>query len=187
MPSALAVVGLLLVLGSVIGLFMHSRVLNTNFSEQFRKDEAALTKRSKDAKQNKTDYEQLISDYQWNEKEDLVSPAALALVSQSAEQNKLKLISFRPQKSVENDALIQLPMQFTVDGSFASVANMLDGFRKNQSRLAVQQVQFASQEGETDQVSANVTLYAFLEKPAKKPTTKKATPAKIPSGAKRNG
>jgi len=186
-PSALAVLGLLLIVGSVIALFLHRSVSINAIKKKATMDEAALTSRSDQAIMNLAQFEKTLADYQWKEKEDLVAPAALALISQSAEANKLKLVSFRPQKSVENDALVQLPMLFTVDGSFASVANMLDGLRKDSSRLAVQQVQFAAQEGETDQVSANVTLYAFLQKPAKKAATTKAPPAKIPSGVKNNG
>jgi hypothetical protein len=75
-------------------------------------------------------------------------------------------------KSTEVNSLIQLPMQFTVDGSFASVAAMLESLEKTNSKLVVQQVQFASQEGQSDQVSANVSLFAYLTKPM--PPKKKA-------------
>ncbi len=186
-PSAFAVLGIALAVGASIFLFL-SRGNNANsIRAKFNKDEIQMTKDANEAKANLAEYQRLVDAYQWQDKEDVVTPSALTIISKRAEANKLKLISFRPQKSVETDAQVQLPMQFTVDGSFANVANMLDQLKKD-SKLAVQQVQFASQEGETDQVSANVSLYAFILKPKKaSSSTTTSAPATTSAGVKTNG
>lgn len=174
-PSALAVLGLLLIVGSGLALVFLKKPNQDVITRQYRKDTIELTKKSDEAKQSIADYESLIATYRWDEKEDLVTPAALSLVSKEIEQNKLKLITFRPQKSTENEALVQLPMQINIDGSFANVAKMIENLEKKDSKLALQQMQLASQEGETDQVSATMTLIAFIKKPEKPASSKSTT------------
>ncbi|MBS1702457.1 MAG: type 4a pilus biogenesis protein PilO [Armatimonadetes bacterium] len=190
--SALFVAGIVMIVGSVVALFIH-KYPNIKDAGQKSKDELnKLNARSTEAKKNKADYKTMIDKFRWNDKEDVVSPTALTLVSQGAEANHLKLVSFRPQKSIESDALVQLPVQFTVDGSFANVAQMLSTFQNSKAKLAVQQVQMAAQEGESDLVTATVSLYAFMDKPKKEaPATTSQTPgaktAQAPAGAKTNG
>ena len=164
--SAFAVLGMILIgVAVVVSLFFNRSVDAKAYAAASRKSLVAFKDRTSTAKDNLASYEDTISKYLWTEKEDSVTPAALELVSQKTQENHLKLVSFRPLKSFESAALVQLPLQFTVDGSFASVAAMLQSFETPDSKLAVQQVQFASQEGDTDLVSANVNLVAFLAKP----------------------
>ena len=171
-PSALAVLGIVLLFASGIGSILTYRGVDAKtYVATSKREREAYKGRQVIAKENKTLFDTTVSKYQWTEKEDLVSPAALAVISKRSEEHQLKLVSFRPIKSIETNTLIQLPMQFTVDGSFANVASMLEALEKPESKLAIQQVQFASQEGETDKVSANVNVVAFLGKPEKKKTT----------------
>lgn len=167
-PSVLAVLGLVLIAAAVVvSLFFTKAVDATTFAKDAKVKEESLKMRSLQAKSDNFMYEEAINKYQWTEPEDMVTPSALTIISKRAKEKNLNLISFRPLKSVENSSMIQLPFQFTVDGSFADVAAMLDTLEKSNSKLAVQQVQFASQEGETDKVSANINMLAFLMKPVK--------------------
>ncbi len=174
MASAFAVLGIALITVAVlISLFFNRRVDAKTYAANSKRDLTSFRVRSETAKANLAEYEATLEKYQWTDKEDLVIPAALEIVSKRSAEKGLKLVSFRPVKSYESQTLVQLPVQFTVDGSFASVASMLEAFERPESKLAVQQVQFASQEGVTDQVSANITLVAFLSKP--EPTKKLST------------
>ncbi len=190
-PSAFAVLGIVLILGAVIvSLFFNRRVDAKSYAANSKRDLVSFKNRTEIAQANLADYEATIDKYRWEDKEDLVTPAALTIISKRSAENQLKLVSFRPLKSYEGASMVQLPLQFTVDGSFASVAAMLEAFEKPESKLAVNQVQFASQEGETDKVSANITMVAYLGKPepVKKKTTKSsitaapATTTKSPTG-----
>jgi Tfp pilus assembly protein PilO len=167
-PSALAVLGLLLIAAAVVVSLFFTRAIDaTAFAKKAKSDEASLKLRSMAAQSDNFVYENAISKYQWTEPEDVVTPSALTIISKRAKESRLNLISFRPLKSIENSSMIQLPMQFTVDGSFADVAAMLESLERSDSKLAVQQIQFASQEGETDKVSANINMLAYLAKPVK--------------------
>lgn len=167
--SALAVLGMVLIGAAVIvSLFFNRGMDARTFQKKAKKDAESLEQRSLYAKSDNSVYMDAIDKYQWKESEDIVTPSALTIVSKKAMENQLSLVNFRPLKSVETNSMIQLPLQFTVDGSFAAVAAMLDSLENSDSRLAVQQVQFASQEAETDMVSANVNLLAYLAKPEKK-------------------
>ncbi len=177
-PSALAVIGMLLIAGAVVvSLFFNGGMDARQYAVKARKDAEDLRQRSLVAKSDNFLYKETIDRYQWKEPEDVVTPSALTIVSKRAEENKLNLVNFRPLKSVENSSMIQLPLQFTVDGSFASVAAMLESLEKSDSKLTIQQVQFASQEGETDLVTASVSLLAYLAKPTTSKTKPKETTA----------
>lgn len=165
-PSALAVLGMLLIGASVIVSIFFLKGIDANaYAAKARKDQNEFEKRKEKARANKVTYSDAIERYLWTEKEDLVTPAALTILSKRAAENNLRMISYRPMKSTEIPTGILLPMQFTIDGPFASVAAMLETLEQPGSKLAVQQVQFASQEGQSDLVSANISLVAFLAKP----------------------
>lgn len=186
-PLAFAGVGILLIVGSAIFPFLFPKLNPDTFNRTFRKDQINLSNRKDKAEEDKETFEALISQYRWEEKEDIIAPAALALISKSVDSSKLKLVGFRPQKSTEVNDLIQVPMQFTVDGSFAGVANLVESLNVNKTKLAVQQVQYAAQEGETDQVSATVSILAFAKKPdsKKKATATSKTPTTGTTGVKK--
>ena len=180
--SALAAVGLVAIVGSVIGLFLFHRYSTIPLVDAYKKELIDLNNRQKVAGTQLYDNTTWLDSYLWPEKEDIVTPEALALVSQKAEANHLKLVGFHPLKSNETDAVVQLPLQFTVSGPFASVSNMVDSFQKENTKLAVELIQFAALEGETDQVSASITVYAFLQKPVAKKAEKKSTARSSTSG-----
>jgi hypothetical protein len=181
-PSALAVVGMLLILGSVIFTLFFSRGMDAkSFAARAKTEKEKLKERSLVAKSDNFVYSEAMQKYQWEDNEDVVTPAALTIVSKRVAENQLNLVSFRPLKSIESGSMRQLPFQFTVDGPFANVASMLESLEKSDSKLTVQQVQFASQEGETDLVSANISLLAYIAKPILTKSKPTATSSKTSS------
>ncbi|MFO0045582.1 MAG: type 4a pilus biogenesis protein PilO, partial [Armatimonadota bacterium] len=101
-----------------------------------------------------------------------------------AKEKRISIVSFRPQKVIEGASLRQLPFSLNVDGSFLNVADMIASIEKPGTKLAVSQIQFASKDGgETgDQISASITLVAYLDKPASKETAKStSTPLRKPT------
>ncbi len=187
LPLGMAGLGLLLILGTGVYTLAFHKQDDKALKRKFNADKKALIQRQNKAQEDLDSYQSFVTNYRWEDKEDTVTPVALSLVSNAVSASGLKMVSFRPQKSIELAGLIELPLQFTVDGSFAGVAHLVEGLEAKGTKLAVQQVQFASQEGDTDRVSATINLLAFLKLPdnkAKKPVT---TVSDKKTGGKANG
>jgi Tfp pilus assembly protein PilO len=92
-----------------------------------------------------------------------IAAKALANVSQIVKAKGLKLIAFRPQKSVEVGKLEELPFLITVEGPYPNVAAALKDLENPALKLAVGTVQIASNDGSSDRVNASFTVLAFRE------------------------
>jgi Tfp pilus assembly protein PilO len=185
-PNAIAIVGAVLAVGSLIitGFMKPQEPSNRKFNT----DLLTIKTKTEQVEKDIVAHTGLIQRFRWDQKLDDVAPAALDTVTKLAKQYNLTLVSFRPQKTVESPSLIQLPFQLIVDGSFINVANLVQSLETSDSKLAVQQIQYAGQEGETDIVTANINLIAFVKKPDTK-TTKPAATTKpaVTTGEKKNG
>ncbi|HLO97839.1 MAG TPA: type 4a pilus biogenesis protein PilO [Fimbriimonas sp.] len=185
-PNTLAILGFALLVGSLIitGFVKPKPEPKSKFNGKMLelKDKAIQTEA------DGVKYNAIIKRFRWDQKLDDVAPAALDTVTKLSKQYNLTLVSFRPQKTVDSASLIQLPFQMIVDGSFINVANFIQSLETTDSKLAVQQIQYAGQEGETDIVTANINLLAFVMKPEKPKATSTTTKQTEPtSGAKKNG
>lgn len=175
-PFALAILGVVLIIGSgLASLFVRPPQLNT-IKRKHNIELAKLNQEQKTAEEIVAKSRIQVNQNLWMVKPDSVQPVALESITKFAQETKVNIISFRPQKLSESAALRQLPFTLTVDGSFLAVANMINKIESTNSKLAVNQIQFASKEGESDQVTASITVVAFLDQaPVEKGSSKKAT------------
>lgn len=172
-PSLLAVVGIVLLCGSIVGLFMNKKVSTTEMTRknnEKRLEYSALKKRT-EADLYSADL--LIEKQLWTGKVADITPVALAKVGRLVSDSKLNLVSFRPQKPLEGTALLQIQYNLSVDGSYTSVATLVDKIEKSDAKLAVNSIQYAASENDSDKVTAMIGLVAFHDfVKAEKSTTK---------------
>ena len=184
LPSALAIAGIALLLVSAVANFtVRSKSIATE-KRKVNKELATLDERLDKANVDLSAAESTIKKNKWETKADSIQPAALDTLTKIAKEKRISIVSFRPQKVIEGASLRQLPFSLNVDGSFLNVADMIASIEKPGTKLAVSQVQFASKDGgETgDQISASITLVAYLDKPASKETAKStSTPIRKPT------
>lgn len=99
----------------------------------------------------------------WQVSQDEVGPTAMAWVSEVARRNAVEIKAFRPQRSVDEEGLVQLNYLVTAEGPFLSVMRLIKGFEAEDSLLAVRAVQMASLDGASDTVRATIALVAYKE------------------------
>ena len=106
-----------------------------------------------------------------------VGPGALEAITALAQQNRLKLIAFRPQKAVEVNELTQLPFVISIEGSYPNVLNFVRALEKPELKLGISMVQISTSDPNSDLVAATVGIVAYrqIEKPK---TTKTSNAAK---------
>lgn len=107
--------------------------------------------------------EQVFEKTKWTEKPDLITGEVLSIVREATGKASVKLISFRPQRSVETTDLLQLPYVIAVDGSFPNVVKFVQSIEESDAKLAVSSFQLASAEGTSDFVTASIGLVAYRD------------------------
>jgi Tfp pilus assembly protein PilO len=174
-PSLLAIVGIVLLCSSIVGLFLNKKIptrelVRKNNEQRLEysaiKDKTAAEIYSADL---------LVEKELWVGKVADITPAALAKVGRLVSESKLNFVSFRPQKPLEGTVLLQIQYNLSVDGSYTNVATLVDKIEKSDAKLAVNSIQYAAAENDSDKVTAVIGLVAFHEVvKSEKSTTKPA-------------
>jgi Tfp pilus assembly protein PilO len=170
LPSGLAIAGMLGLAVSAVNLYFVTPNNKRTLAKETKSKTSEMMNRYKQAKEDIELTKSKVGLHLWEARVDDVTPVALAKISRMSKTNQVTLVSFRPQKPTEGTVLVQQPYVLTVDGPFTNVANLIDAIEKSDNRLAVSQIQFAATEGESDVVSAQIGLIAYLnrkEAPAK--------------------
>jgi Tfp pilus assembly protein PilO len=133
---------------------------------QIRKETAAVEARLSEAKQT-------LDAVAWEGDADRVQSQSMAKASEIARQAKVTLNAFRPQKPSDQGGLERIPFVINLDGTYLGVLEFLRRLETPGNRLSVNLVQLTSAEGNSDEVTATIVVFAFR---AKSPPPKGAAP-----------
>lgn len=97
----------------------------------------------------------------WDIKTEQIGPTSLNKITKQAEGRKLKVQSFRPQRTVTVNGIERVPFQFTVDGPYASVVQLCHDIEQSGDKLTVDMVQLSNSDGNTDHVTATIQISAY--------------------------
>ncbi|MEI7576709.1 MAG: hypothetical protein WCK51_07440 [Armatimonadota bacterium] len=185
-PSLLAIVGIVLLCGSIVGLFMNKKVSTTEMARKNNQKRLEYSALKKKTEADIYSADLIIEKQLWKEKVADITPVSLAKVGRLVSDSKLSLVSFRPQKPLDGTALLQIQYNLSVDGSYTSVATLVEKIEKSDARLAVNSIQYAASQNDSDQVTAVIGLVAFHDfvKPEKATTKPGNTKPERNSGVK---
>lgn len=99
----------------------------------------------------------------WAQPADEVAAATMAKVTNLAQARNLKVVAFRPQRTQDDNGVVRLPYQTTLEGPFPQVVSLLKDLGTSKFKVVVSTVQIASADGATDKVTATVGLVAYRE------------------------
>ncbi len=97
----------------------------------------------------------------WAEPVEEIGPKALESITAYARTQKLKLMAFRPQKTVDVDGLVQLPFLISVEGSYPNIMKFVRQLEASNLRMGTSLVQVSSTDPNSDLVSATVGVVAY--------------------------
>jgi Tfp pilus assembly protein PilO len=109
----------------------------------------------------------------WTGTVEEVGPQALAKVTQLSKTHRLKLVAFRPQKSVDVPGVTQLPFSITTQGAYLDTMQLVKELETPTSKLAVSLVQVAAADAYTDSVLGTINIVAYV-KPMAAPATQES-------------
>lgn len=99
----------------------------------------------------------------WSDLPENIGTKAFHQVAALAQSRKIKLNAFRPQREDVADDLNTLPYLVTVEGPFTSVLAFERDLDSPKNRLAISLIQMSSADPNTDRVTANIGVVAYLQ------------------------
>jgi hypothetical protein len=106
-----------------------------------------------------------ISPKVWAGDPDTVSGSVLAILTNDALANSLKLGAFRPQRTIVLTGMTELPFAVQITGSYKGVRAVMQSLDARGSKVILRSVQISSTEQETQAVTATLGLSVYLPDP----------------------
>lgn len=113
----------------------------------------------------------------WSEPIAEIGPIALESITAFAQTQKLKLLGFRPQKTVDVNGLTQLPFLISVEGAYPNIMKFVRQLEASDLRMGTSLVQVSATDANSDLVNATVGVVAYKIISTAKPATQGNTNA----------
>jgi Tfp pilus assembly protein PilO len=97
----------------------------------------------------------------WSGGAEAVGPGTLQVMNSLATKYKVKLSGFRPERTTNASGLDMLPYSVTATGAYLDVLNFAKAIENPDNKLAVDSLQVASSEANSDQVIATIGITAY--------------------------
>jgi len=97
----------------------------------------------------------------WSGGAEGVGPGALQAMNSLATKYKVKLSGFRPERPTKASGLDMLPYSVTATGAYLDVLNFAKAIENPDTKLAVDSLQVASSQANSDQVIATIGITAY--------------------------
>lgn len=144
-----------------------------------------LEKEAKNLRDSLAETQAKIDPLLWKGTQEEIGPSALASVTKLAKAHGVRILAFRPQKTIEMGGLNQVPFSISTDGTYPNTMQFVKDLETNHTKLAVSLVQVAASDAATDQVTASITVVAYIQpKPPSAPA--KSTKPKGGTSAQRS-
>ncbi len=102
-----------------------------------------------------------ISGQVWTEPLEEIGPTALKSITTFAQSQSLKLMGFRPQKTVEVNGLTQVPFIISVEGTYPNVVKFTRQLEASSLKMGTNLVQVSATDPNSDLVSATIGVVAY--------------------------
>lgn len=160
-----ASVAILIALAILVGtglfmLFVPKPTVAASTASKVR-SQRELDERIRKLEENKTLTAATVVSQVWGEPVEEIGPKALESITAYARTQKLKLMAFRPQKTVEVDGLIQLPFLISVEGSYPNIIRFVRQLESGNLKMGTSLVQVSSTDPNSDLVSASIGIVAY--------------------------
>lgn len=180
--STIAILAMLVLAGTLAVMLIVPKPKAAASQRVFDKNKLDIQIDTKKAEEAAAASKAAIDPLLWTGSPAEIAPRALSTVTALSATHKLKLVAFRPQRSNDADTVTVLPFSIALEGSFPDVAQMVTDLETPDTKLAVNQIQIASADGDTDKITATIGVVAYM--PLKKAPTPAPTPTTTAAPAK---
>lgn len=112
----------------------------------------------------------------WGEQSELIGPASMGKATEIAARLKVRLVSFRPQKAIQEGRLIRYPFVISLEAPYPQAVAFVRELEDPSLKLVVQSVQLSASDGASSTVNGLVSVWALQEgKEVAKPVSRRKT------------
>lgn len=97
----------------------------------------------------------------WTEPIAEIGPTALESITAFARTQKLTLLGFRPQKTLDVNGLTQLPFLISVEGPYPNIMKFVRQLEASDLRMGTSLVQVSANDPNSDLVNATIGVVAY--------------------------
>ena len=126
-----------------------------------KRQEADIQVRAAQARKDFDAAETKVKKRVWSGGAEEVGPGALKAMNGLAAKYRVKLSGFRPERTTQTAGLDLLPYSVTATGAYLDVLTFAKAIESPDNKLAVDSLQIASSEANSDQVIAMIGLTAY--------------------------
>ena len=162
LPSALIVLAILLLAGSLGFMLFVPRPTTAGLAKGKVLSRQRVQKEIDDAKAASARATEEAKLRLWTGRPERVTAEILAYVTGQANNNKLKLGAFRPQRTQVLEGAAELPFSVQVSGSFPAVRTFLSTLDTPKGRLALRSIQLSGADAASSNVTAMLSLSAYV-------------------------
>lgn len=139
------------------------------------RSQTELDDRLEKLKKDKVQTTAKIASQVWAQPIEEIGPTALQSITAFAQTQRLKLLGFRPQKTVDVNGLTQLPFLISVEGAYPNIIKFVRQLEASDLKMGTSLVQVSATDPNSDLVNATVGVVAYrlisTAKPAPKGNT----------------
>ena len=161
-PSALIVLSLLILLGSLLYMLLVPTPTTARLANGKERSRKQLEEEIVKAKSRELEARKAFAPRLWAGNTETVTASVLADLTNKANKTKLQVGAFRPQKLQALEGLTELPFSIQVAGPFPQVRAFIAALDIPNSRLALRSVQIASSDAATSAVTATLGISAYM-------------------------
>ena len=149
-----------IVIGAAFILFVPKPTTASVFAMK-KKQEATIQSQADRAQSEFKDSQKEVVARTWSGGAEDVGPGALNEMNALATKYKVKLSGFRPERPTQDSGLDFLPFSVTATGAYLDLLNFVKAIENPDNKLAVDSLQIASSEANSDQVIGTIGITAY--------------------------
>lgn len=165
--AALAIAGVVLLTGGLLFMLVGPKPNTDGLAAQQRKDAFKIELATKVAEKDLNAANATIATKSFSDPAQRVVPLTVQTVTALAKKHQVELAQVRPQKLNEQGIPQQLPFLITVTGSYPAVISFGRELENPTYRLAMSSIQINSADANSDKVTGNFGVVAYLVPPPK--------------------
>lgn len=162
-PSLVSLAAILVLAGSVIVELLPAKTPDDLNPAKVRNARFKIQIATKEAQERKTEGQAVVDRYTWAGPVQDIGTESLRRVNALSRKHNVKLTAFRPQpRQGQVDDLVTLNYTLNIEGTCPDVLAFERELESPDTKLAVNLVQFSSSDVNTNKVTANIGIVAYL-------------------------
>jgi len=162
LPSLVSVSALIVIAGTALFMVLVPKPTTAGMSQKLLAAKKPLLTKIAISHQDTDNANQYLANRTWTGDAEQITTTSARKANDIAQKRGVKISVFRPQRDDKEDNVNVIPFLLTVDGPFPSVLAFERDLDVEENKLGISNVQISSSDPNSDHVTANINVVAYL-------------------------